>query len=304
MKEGNAALFELEIPLPDSRLSNLAGRLVGFQARYKRMHQDLRLLVDKEGLEQWSKKFYHSRVPLLDSLLDRYPLVVFHGDVGNGKTATAEAASNALAKELGKEAMLFKLSTRVRGSGNVGEMSTLINQAFDIVGKEAGKAKLSFLIIDEADSLAADRSGNQSHHEDKVAVNTLIQKIDDVRRFGGRVLVILCTNRYAALDPAILRRAAYVEGFRRPDDNERREIFSLDCEGLGLPQATIEELVKLTGPQGPHKLGYTFSDIRTRLLPEALAYAYPSRKLSHADLVEAINKVAPSPAIYTSEVSR
>jgi AAA+ superfamily predicted ATPase len=304
MKEGNAALFELEIPLPDARLREQAERLVGFKARYDRLHQDLRLLIDKEGLDQWSKKHYHTRLPLLDSLLDRYPLVVFHGDVGTGKTATAEAASNALARELGKEAILFKLSTRVRGSGNVGEMSTLINQAFEIVGKEAGKAKLAFLIIDEADSLAANRSGNQSHHEDKVAVNTLIQKIDDVRRFNGRVLVILCTNRYEALDPAILRRAAYLEEFRRPDDNERRELLMLDCGGLGLPHSTIEELVKLTGTLGPHKLGYTFSDLRTRLLPEALARAYPARKLNHADLIEAVSRIAPSPAICTSEARR
>jgi SpoVK/Ycf46/Vps4 family AAA+-type ATPase len=301
MKEGNAALFELEISLPDVRLKAQADRLVGFKTRYDRIHQDLRLLIDKEGLEHWSKKHYHNRLPLLDSLLDRYPLVVFHGDVGTGKTATAEAIANALARELGKEALLFKLSTRVRGSGNVGEMSTLINQAFEIVGKEAGKAKLSFLIIDEADSLAASRSGNQSHHEDKVAVNTLIQKIDDVRRFNGRVLVILCTNRYEALDPAILRRAAYVEEFRRPDDGERREILNLDCEGLGLPASTIEELVKLTGPNGPHKLGYTFSDIRTRLLPEALAHAYPTRKISHGDLIDAISRIAPSPTICPTE---
>ena len=297
MKEGNSALFELEIQLPDAVLKAQARRLVGFGARYERIHQTLRLLVDKDGLDWWSKKYYHTRVALLDSLLDRYPLVVFHGDVGTGKTATAEAASNALANELGKDAILFKLSTRVRGSGNVGEMSTLINQAFEIVGNEAGKAKLSFLIIDEADSLAASRSNNQSHHEDKVAVNTLIQKIDDVRRFSGRVLVILCTNRLDALDAAILRRVAYDEEFCRPDEAERRELFNLDCEGLGLPASVIEELVELTGPQGPHKLGFTFSDIRTRLLPEALAQAYPSRRIGHADLIKAVSSVTPSPSM-------
>lgn len=295
MKEGNSALFELEVSLPDPLLKAQSKRLVGFKVRYERMHQHLRLLIDKEGLEQWSKKQYHTHIALLDALLDRYPLVVFHGDVGTGKTATAEAASNALAAELEKDAMLFKLSTRVRGSGNVGEMSTLINQAFAIVGKEAGKAKLSFLIINEADSLAASRSGSQSHHEDKVAVNTLIQKIDDIRRYSGRVLVILCTNRFEALDAAILRRVAYVEEFRRPDEAERREILKLDCEGLGLDASVIEELVELTGPQGPDKLGYTFSDIRTRLLPEALAQAYPSRKLTHADLIKAVSRIAPSP---------
>lgn len=293
-------LFELELYLPDIRLGQKAERLVGFNRRYERMHQDLRLLLDQEGLEQWSKKHYKRRIALLDSILDRYPLVIFHGDIGNGKTATAEAASNALAKELKKDAMLFKLSTRVRGSGEVGEMSTLINKAFAVVAKEAGKAKFSFLIIDEADSLAATRATKQSHHEDKVAVNTLIQKVDDVRRFNGRVLVILCTNRYIALDPAIVRRATYIEEFRRPDDAERRELFRLDFDGLGIDESVVEELVALTGPQGPHKLGYTFSDLRTRLLPEALAQAYPGRKIERDDLIKAIPRVTPSPSIELS----
>lgn len=297
MHAGSSSLFELELPLPDSRLKSQAARLVGFTARYEKIRQDLRLLVDHDGLERWSKKHYHGRVALLDSLVDRYPLVVFHGDVGTGKTATAEAVANALATELGKDAILFKLSTRVRGQGNVGEMSTLINQAFDIAMKEAGKAKSSYLIIDEADSLAASRTGTQSHHEDKVAVNTLIQKIDDSRRLNGRLLVILCTNRYQDVDPAIIRRAAYIEAFLRPDKAERREILELDCKGLGLAAATLDEIAELTGAHGKHSVGYTFSDIRTRLLPEALSRAYPDRAIHRDDLIAALAKVTPSPAI-------
>lgn len=297
MADGTSALFEIEISLPDQRLLSQSERLIGFSARYRKIHQDLRLLIDKEGLEQWSKSTYGTRIGLLDSLFDRYPLVVFHGDVGTGKTATAEAAANTLAKELRRDAMLFKLSTRVRGSGNVGQMSMLVNQAFEVVAREAGKAKLSFLIIDEADSLAGSRSTNQSHHEDKVAVNTLIQKIDDSRRFAGRVLIFLCTNRFTALDPAIVRRAAYQEEFCRPSDSERRELLDLDCQGLGLSPAVLDEVVRLTGPNGPHGLTYTFSDIRTRLLPEALAQAYPTRKITAEDLVSALSKVAPSPSI-------
>ena len=297
MKEGTSALFELEIPLPDPLITSQSSRLIGFKSRFEKIHRDLRLLLDKDGLEQWSKKFYHAHISLLDSLQDRYPLVVFYGDVGTGKTATAESVANGIAAEMGKQAMLFKLSTRVRGAGQVGEMSSLINQAFDVVTKEAGKSKLSFLIIDEADSLAANRTNYQSHHEDKVAVNTLIQKIDDVRRFNGRVLVIFCTNHFAAIDPAILRRSAYVEEFRRPGDAERGEMFDMDCKGLGLDQGVIKELVTLTGPNGPHKLTFTFSDIRTRLLPEALALAYPTRKITADDLIQVIAKIKPTPEI-------
>ena len=297
MKEGNSALFEIEMQLPDARLTGLSSRLVGFAARYRRIRQALLLLLDSEGLQRWTRDHYGSKIPLLDALADRYPLIIFHGDIGTGKTVTAEAAANAVAKDLQKEAMLFKLSTRVRGSGNVGEMSTLINQAFDILAREAGRAKLSFLIIDEADSLTATRNENQIHHEDKVAVNTLIQKIDDARRFDGRVLVMLCTNRYSALDPAIVRRAALTEEFLRPDDDERREVFNIDCAGLGFSRTVIDQLVAATGPKGRHRPGFTYSDIRTRLLPEAVGLAFPNRKLSPEDLLEVAQRLLPSPTV-------
>src|SRR5260221_381935 len=113
MNEGTAALFELELPLPHNRLKKDASRLVGFSERFARMHQFLRLLWDTDGVKKWNNDFSPKQRPaILEALVDRYPLVIFHGDVGTGKTATAEAATNALASELKKEAMLFKLSTR------------------------------------------------------------------------------------------------------------------------------------------------------------------------------------------------
>jgi AAA+ superfamily predicted ATPase len=291
-------LFELELSLPDERLEQAARRLIGFEKRYDRIRRDLRLLGDPEELRKWSEAYHGQLLPLVESLRDRYPLVVFAGDVGTGKTVTAEAASDRLAREVRKPAMLFKLSTRVRGCGKVGQMSTLINQAFQVITREAGKTKLAFLILDEADSLAATRDTEQSHHEDKVGVNTLIQKVDDLRRFGGRVLVFLCTNRFAALDPAVVRRASRVELFERPDSGEREELLRMDCAGLQLSAASIREFVALTGPYTePPRPGFTFSDLRNRLLPEALGYAFPDRKLTEEDILRAARTVAPSPSL-------
>src|SRR5579862_464197 len=221
------ARFELELDLPNGKIAAAAKRLVGFEDRYQQLHRDLRLLSDPEELRAWSRKFHHKELAVCDAVSDRYPLVIFAGDVGTGKTVTAEGACDRLAREARKEAMLFKLSTRVRGSGKVGQMSTLLNQAFDVVAKQAGKTRQAFLIIDEADSLAATRETAQSHHEDKVAVNTIIQKVDDLRRHNGRILVFLCTNRAMALDPAIVRRAARNEEFNRPNDKEREELFRM-----------------------------------------------------------------------------
>ncbi|HEX8495353.1 MAG TPA: AAA family ATPase [Pyrinomonadaceae bacterium] len=291
-------LFELELELPDERLQRVARRLIGFEERYERLRRDMHLLSNPEELQAWSKKLYRNVLPVCEVIADRYPLIVFEGDVGTGKTATAESASDRLAREVKKPAMLFKMSTRVRGSGKVGQMSTLINQAFEVVAREAGKTKYSFLIVDEADSLTTTRDNSQSHHEDKVAVNTIIQKVDDVRKFGGRILVFLCTNRVSALDPAVLRRAARIETFQRPDDSEREQLIRMDCEGIGLSDSEIRELVGLTGPSShPSKIGFTFSDLRSKWLPEALGYAFPNRKLTADDLIKAARAITPSPAI-------
>jgi AAA+ superfamily predicted ATPase len=289
-------LFELELDLPNDKIAASTKRLVGFENRYQRLHRDLRLLADPQELADWSKKFHHKELPVCAAVGERYPLVIFAGDVGTGKTATAEGACDRLAREARKEAMLFKLSTRVRGSGKVGQMSTLLNEAFNVVVKQAGKTRQAFLIIDEADSLASTRDTAQSHHEDKVAVNTIIQKVDDLRRHSGRILVFLCTNRAAALDPAIVRRAARTEEFARPSEHEREELFRMDLEGLNIKDQTIHELVRLTGARDGQP-GFTFSDLRSKLLPDALCRAFPSRALTGDDLIHAAKDVRSSPAV-------
>ena len=291
-------LFELELALPDDRVLATSKRLVGFEARYDRIRRDLRLLSSSDEVRAWSQQFYQRELALCHIVADRYPLMIFSGDVGTGKTVTAESACDRLARESQKNAMLFKLSTRVRGAGKVGQMSSLINEAFAIVTKEAGKSKLAFLIIDEADSLSAARDGAQSHHEDKVAVNTIIQKVDDLRRLGGRVLVMLCTNRGHALDAAVLRRAARIESFNRPNAEEREALIRMDYKDIDLSNVAVKELVDLTGPQkDPQRLGFTFSDFRTRLLPEALGAAFPDRRLTPEDILSAARSVQPSPAV-------
>jgi len=289
------SIFDAKLPLPDARLAAREKTLLGFNGRYRKIHDQLRLLLNLGELDTWSKALHQKKLPLCDLVAEQYPLVIFHGDVGTGKTATAECIANRLAKESRiEDTLLFKLGNRVRGSGKVGEMGTLLTQAFHEVVQSAGKARRAFLIIDEGDSLAASRNQEHSHHEDKVAVNTLIQGVDDLRRFTGRIVVFLCTNRLSVLDPALQRRAAITEEFTRPDDSDRRALLTMDLEGVGLSDQEIKELVAATGPRNKQP-GWTFSDIRTRLYPAALAQAFPDRALTHKDLLDVANALRPSP---------
>lgn len=287
-------IFDSEIVAPDPALTRRESTLVGFGDRYLRIHNQLRLLFQADQLSDWSKRFHRMDLPIAARVADQYPLVIFHGDVGTGKTAIAECAANRLMAEARSEdSTIFRLSNRVRGSGKVGEMGTLLSEALKRVSASAGRNRRAVLIIDEADSIAASRSQDQSHHEDKVAVNTLIQGIDDLRQFNGRVVVILCTNRLSVVDPALVRRAALIEEFARPSDAERAELLRMDLHGLHVSPANVGELVAITGPR-QDRPGWTFSDFRTRFYPAAVARAFPDRALNFVILKETASAIVPS----------
>ena len=288
-------IFDAAIDLPSRELSDRENVLLGFERRYEQIHNQLQLLLNQTQLASWSNTHHKSVLPVCNLVSDQYPLIIFHGDVGTGKTATAECIANRIVRESKTEdSVLFKLSNRVRGSGKVGEMGTLLTQAWAELMDAAGKNRRAILIIDEGDSIAASRTQSQSHHEDKVAVNTLIQGVDELRKYGGRVVVILCTNRLSILDPALRRRAAIVEEFSRPNSIERKALFSMDLNGMKLTESELEALADATGEKDEQP-SWTYSDIRTRLYPTALAKAFPNRPLSFEDITESILAMNPSP---------
>ena len=294
----NLSVFEVKTNLPTTQLDMQAQKLLGFEERYLRVKKRLQLILQANELERWSQIYNKKKLTVIGLLNDQYPLAIFHGDVGTGKTANAEAIANRLARDAKiEDAVLFKLSNKVRGSGRVGEMGTLITQAFEDISRSIGPGKgRAFLIIDEGDSLGASRSQDHSHHEDKVGVNTLIQSIDSMRKHGGRVFAILCTNRLAALDAAVIRRASIVEEFTRPSDEERNELFIKDLSDIGFNDAEIKKLVKATGATAT-KPAWTYSDIRTRLYPAAVSLAFPDSPLTAEHFHQAVAQLDPSPVM-------
>lgn len=121
-----------------------------------------------------------------------------------------------------------------------------------------------------------------------------------MRELGGRLLIFLCTNRFAALDPAVLRRAGLIDEFRRPNDYERRELFEMTLAGVDVATDLIAELVTITGARDGRP-SFTFSDIQTRLIPAAVARAYPDRALMADDLLIAAAELEPTPMIREAD---
>jgi AAA+ superfamily predicted ATPase len=301
------SFFEVERKYPDENARAWYERLVGLDRQKNDLLIKLEMLLYPDKVEAWSRRHHGNRVLQLCELeRNLVPLILFEGDVGTGKTALAETVGDALARKAGGKGHvhLLKINTQIRGTGLVGEMSDLIAQAF--VQAEARAKSLKgeplLLLMDEADALAASRDTQQMHHEDKAGLNTLLQRLNNLRLTRLPLAVIFITNRPDALDPAIRRRAALNLSFPRPNDEVRAEIIKTSLPELSLKPAQVAELVRLTGEQERKNRGvpFTSSDITDRLLTAALREAYThNRALRYEDILNQARTLEPSPRMGT-----
>lgn len=292
-----AAIFDNIMELPSKEVQTQTNSLIGFENKFERIYNNLKLLLDQGSLTDWSNKHHNVELPIIQQLKDKYPLIILAGDAGTGKTISAISIADRMTRELGKEGFFLKLSTRVRGEGLHGEMGKLVNDAFSQLKEQAGKKRIAFLLIDEADAIATTRSTSQMHQEEKAAVNTLIQKIDEIRELNGRAIVFMSTNRLHFIDEAILRRAAVVLEFKRPTKKECVELYEKSLKGITFTGEQLNELAELSLKKDIDKVGYSFSDIRLKVLPEAVAKAYPDKPLTFEIIKETIVSIQPSPEI-------
>lgn len=299
---GLLTFFETERTYPDEASRALYERLVGLDEHKERLLMEFEMLLYPQKLEAWSREHHGQVLQLCESYQGRVPLILLEGDVGTGKTALAETVGDALARSTGSEGRvhLLKVNTQVRGTGQVGEMSELIVEAF-AQAKERAESRPEepvLLVIDEADALASSRDTQQMHHEDRAGLNTLLQRLDNLRLSKAPLAAIFITNRPDALDPAIRRRAALDLRFERPGDEERAQILRKAVPELELKGSELETLVRLTGAEEDKNEGlmFTASDLTDRLLPGALRAAYAERRPMQArDLLRQAERLRPTP---------
>jgi AAA+ superfamily predicted ATPase len=294
-------LFEEVLDLPDGKAERRYGALVGLDEVKERVEKEAEMLLRPERLDEWSTKHHGHVVAAAERFKRRPPLLIFAGDVGTGKTTLAETFGDEVARTLEMDVRVYRLSLRSRGSGAVGEMTGLISTAFDEIGQAAGKAKAvgHVLVIDEADALAQSRALGQMHHEDRAGVNALIRGIDQVTEDDRRILIVMCTNRIEALDPAVRRRAAAEFRFDRPTAEQRAVVFRSGLDGTDIDEEQIKRLAAMTG-EGDLSYCYTYSDLVDRVIPAAVVAAYPARPLTFEIVEEQIHKHPPT-APFTNE---
>lgn len=288
-------LHLLETKHPDKQAQRRYDALLGLDEHKARLLDELVLMLDRERIEAWRKKHHPKGLPLLDAASPRTPLIVLSGEVGCGKTALAMSIASPLAHELDKRVICLETPSDIRGSGRVGEISARITDAFAQARARATAMGAGILVIDEADDLATSRAQMQAHHEDRAGLNVLIKQIDLVGREKAPLAVLLITNRAAALDPAVLRRAALHLVFHRPNAEVRRAIFAQLLAGTQHGEKDLSALVAATERQD---IPFSASDLTDRLGRLALRRAWRhNQPFGPAVLRETLEEISPSPLV-------
>lgn len=296
-------LFEQRISYPDVEVRERLDCLIGLDEHKTRLTKILSLLVNPSGLKAWADKHHPGMKGLLTTVLRRPPLVVLAGDVGSGKTELAETIGDTVARQEKIEITLFPLSLSTRGQGRVGEMTQLLSAAFDYTITEANKLKANsgrargavILLVDEADAIAQSREAAQMHHEDRAGVNAFIRGLDRIGHGRLPAAVIMCTNRFGSLDPAIKRRAADILNFVRPNEMQRHAALEEPLKQLGFTRGQIDTVVNITGAYNGRAYGFTFSDLLQRLLPAIILDAYPHKAVTPVRAIEVARTIVPTP---------
>jgi SpoVK/Ycf46/Vps4 family AAA+-type ATPase len=197
-----------EITYPSEVWQERFEELVGLNDIKKRVLTMLELLFSDRLAQEWAKE-HHCSIPASLLLKKRYPLFIFEGSYGVGKTELAQAIGDPLARWLGTPVLSYSVGLQVRGEGLVGQLSKNIRNIFEFARhRHLERGAPILLVIDEADAIGQDRDGQQSqHHEESAGVSTLLQQIDILRESSG-VALLFTTNRHAALDGAIKSRCS------------------------------------------------------------------------------------------------
>lgn len=205
-------LFQPVIELPEDVRDDRYRRLVGLDHIKTRLRKEATVLANPHALADWATAHHpaaESANTALRLISDRAPLILFGGDVGSGKSALAESFGCDLSRVLDVPVNLYRLKLAARGSGLVGEITSLIGDAFDHLRVQGEKSRtasggikaIQIFVVDEADALVQSREATQMHHEDRAGVDAFIAGIDGLAGANLPIVVVLCTNRLNALDP-------------------------------------------------------------------------------------------------------
>jgi SpoVK/Ycf46/Vps4 family AAA+-type ATPase len=171
--------------------------------------------------------------------------ILLFGPPGCGKTMIAKAVATEC------EATFLSVDAASIMSKWLGESEKLVRELFRV----AREKQPAIVFIDEVDSVASTRSGEETGGERRVKTQVLKEMDGVSTKPDEKILVLGATNRPWDIDEAFRRRFEKRVYLPIPDADARRELFKINTKEIELSQDfDLDRLVEATE-------NYTGSDI-------------------------------------------
>ena len=251
-------LFHPVVELPEPVRADRYRRLVGVDDIKDRLRREAELLADPGLLRAWAAEHHPAGLPALALFTDRPPLFVFAGDVGCGKTALAESFGCDLADSLNLPVFLYRLKLTARGSGLVGEMTTLIGDAFAHLlarGRKARGARGPGSVLHPGRRRSRRSGPVPRRRADAPRGPRGCRRSAGRRRQPGRRSLSRCSSSCAPIGSVRSTRLSCaappgIFHFDRPGDAQRHAVLIAALDGVGIDDRGLSKLAALTGPDG------------------------------------------------------
>ncbi|QLL33269.1 hypothetical protein HG536_0E01800 [Torulaspora globosa] len=234
--------------------------------------------------------------------------VLLHGPPGTGKTMLLRCVANT------SNAHVLTINGPSIVSKYLGETEAALREIFD----EARKYQPSIIFIDEIDSIAPNRSHDDSGEVESRVVATLLTLMDGMGA-AGRVVVVAATNRPNSIDPALRRPGRFDQEVEIsiPDADARLDILTKHFSKMSPDRHTLSQddikriSLKTHGYVGADLVALCRESVMRTIARGISEGSTESLKVSVEDVEHAMTEIRPSamreiflemPKVYWSDI--